>query len=186
MDRSADAPGADVVELASRRPAAGRSASASRWIGLAVAAAALLVLGVGIGRVSAPSVQEPGAGVEVARSAPDGAPFRQAAVEHLQGTETLLTVVRSDASTGELDPQLRALARGMLSQTRLFLDASAGVDPEVRRLLEDMELILAQLVSVTEDGSRSRTELDLALRGLENREVLTRIRTLSGTGMAGT
>jgi len=118
--------------------------------------------------------------------ATDPGPFRAAAVEHLEGSEALLTVVRSDARDGGLDPQLRSLAKGMLTQTRLFLDASEGGDPELRRIMEDLELVLAQIVAVDQDGSRTRTELELALDGLEDREVLSRIQTLSGAGLAGT
>jgi len=172
---------AQVVELASRRPR--HRWSGRRMAALAVAAAALLVLGVGIGRMSAPVT--PGASPAQA-VATDPGPLRAAAVEHLEGSEALLTVVRSDARDGGLDPQLRSLAKGMLTQTRLFLDASEGGDPELRRIMEDLELVLAQIVAVDQDGSRTRTELDLALEGLEDREVLSRIRTLAGAGLAGT
>jgi hypothetical protein len=59
------------------------------------------------------------------------------------------------------------------------MDARSGEDREIRALLEDLELVLAQIVGVTEggttDGSRARTELDLAVRGLENGEMLSRI-----------
>ncbi len=176
-----------VVELEARRRA--RSAPSPRRMAyLAVAAAALLVLGVGIGRMSAPGAPDPAsAGGAVATSEPGGStPFRTAAAEHLRGTEALLTVVRSDARAGELDPQVRRLAEGMLTQTRLFLDASEGSDSELRRLMEDLELVLAQIVAVSEEGGRTRSELDLALRGAESRDVIERIRTLSGPTMAGT
>lgn len=178
---------ADVVELSTRRSPA--TPGFRRMAGWAVAAAALVVLGVGIGRMSTPGVQETEPSAVTAEAAPAPAAsgaLRAAARQHLEGTETLLTVVRSDARSGELDPRLRTMARGMLAQTRLFLDASEGGDREMRRLMEDLELVLAQIVSVTEDGSRTRTELDLALRGLEDRELMTRIRTLSGPGLAGT
>jgi hypothetical protein len=45
-------------------------------------------------------------------------------------------------------------------------------------------------VAVTDDGvggeRRTRTELELALQGLDDRDVLTRIRSLPGPGFAGT
>jgi hypothetical protein len=173
---------AEVVDMASRR--------ALRWNGRVVAgwlaaAAALVVLGVGIGRMTAPTADGSGP-AEVASAASDDVPLRTAAVEHLEGTEAFLTLVRSDARSGELDPQVRTMARGLLTQTRLFLDVSEGTDPKLRSLMEDLELVLAQIVTVTDDGARERAELNLALEGLEDREVLTRIRTLSGNGMAGT
>jgi hypothetical protein len=187
--------GSAVVPIGSGRPI-GRRGGRRRWVTLATAAATLLILGVGLGRMSAPTAPdaEPGAeaatGAGVERSSPASGPLRTAAVEHLQGTEALLTAVRSDARAGDLDPELRALARGMLSRTRLFLDASRGEDPLLRGLMEDLELVLAQIVAVTDDGiggeRRTRTELELALQGLDDRDVLTRIRSLPGPGFAGT
>lgn len=175
-----------VVELDARRRA--RTPSRRRMAGLAVAAAALVVLGVGIGRMSTRPASGPeSAGPALAAAEPsENTAFRTAATEHLRGTEALLTMVRSDARSGEMDPRVRLLAEGMLTQTRLFLDASEGSDTELRRLMEDLELVLAQIVAVTEDGSRARSELDLALRGAEGRDVIERIRTLSGPTMAGT
>ena len=187
--------GSPVVPIGSGRPD-GRRGERRHWVALATAAAALLILGVGLGRVSTPAAPdaEPGAvaatGAGAETPSPASGPLRTAAVEHLRGTEALLTAVRSDARAGDLDPQLRALARGMLSRTRLFLDASRGEDPLLRGLMEDLELVLAQIVAVTDDGiggeRRTRTELELALQGLDDRDVLTRIRSLPGPGFAGT
>lgn len=176
---------AEVVELVPRR--ASPSSVGRRVAGWGVAAAALLVLGIGIGRVSAPSPPEQAPPVETAVATEGRASvLRAAALQHLEGSETLLTGVRSDARSGELDPRLGVMARGMLMQTRLFLDASDGVESELRRLLEDLELVLAQVVAVSGGEDGSGTELDLALRGLDDREVLARIRTLSGPAFAGT
>lgn len=158
----------------------------------AVAAAALVVLGVGIGRMTVPragGVAEP----DVA-SAPAAQPLgaaradalELAAREHLGRSESLLTMVRADARNGSLDPSTTEWAQGLLSQTRLLLDARRGGDPAVEALLEDLELVLIQIVGVSQAGSqqaaaRTRTELELTLRSLEQREVLPRIHAVLPT-----
>lgn len=181
----AGATGAEVVDLEARR----RRRFGPRVVaGWAAAAAALVVLGVGIGRMTAPDGEPAAVAHEIAPA--DGVVMRAAALEHLGATESLLRWVRAEGRAGRLDPEVGAWARGLLTQTRLFLDAGVTTDPAIVELMEDLELVLAQIVGVTEgtmdDGVRRRTELDLALRGLEDREVLTRIQAMSGSGLAGT
>ena len=155
----------------------------------AAAAAAVLVVGVGIGRMTAPAAMPLASAPEVRGQS---SLLQVAAVEHLGRTESLLTLVKADASSGRLDPVVRPWARSLLTETRLLLDASSGVNPEMRELLEDLELVLVQVVGVTDaeemNGARAGMELDLALRGLDNREILPRIRAVLPVlpGLAGT
>ena len=99
--------------------------------------------------------------------------------EHFDRTESLLTMVRTDARAGRIDPATADWASGLLTQTRLLLDASDGRQQEMGDLLLDLELVLIQIVGVAETGAmdeaRARTELELALRSLEEGEVLSRI-----------
>lgn len=177
---------ADVLSLdAARR----RTQAPRRSMGWAVAAAAVLVLGIGIGRMTAPA--GPAANVAESATSADAAVLRVAVVEHFDRSESFLALVRAEARAGALDPEMAAWARGLLSETRLFLDVSdRSEDPTVVDLMEDLELVLAQIVGVSEGGTvnaeRVRTELDLALRGLEDREVMTRIQAVSGPTLAGT
>ena len=161
----------DVIDLASRRTRRpGRRAAL--W---GTAAAALLVLGIGIGRVSVPSMETPAAEVRGTLA------LDVAAREHLGRTESLLTMVRADARVGGLDPLTAEWARELLGETRLILDAVRDRDPAVGELLEDLELLLAQIVGVAGVGRedpRMVDELDLTLRGLEEAEVLSRIRAV--------
>jgi hypothetical protein len=62
-----------------------------------------------------------------------------------------------------------------LTRTRLLLDSPAANDPTMRNLLEDLELVLAQVVHL--ENNQSRTELDLINRALEQRDVIPRLRT---------
>lgn len=159
-----------------------------RQVGWAAAAAAVLGLGVSIGRVTAP------AGPPVAEApTEEGAAaslVRLAAAEHLGRTEELLRMVRADGRGGRLDPAMGAWARGLLTQTRLLLDRTEGEDPTMRELLEDLELVLVQIVAVADGGDeeRVRSELALALDGIEQREVLPRIEAVlpTVTPLAGT
>ena len=177
----ADTPVVDLADVRHRRSLVRHPAS---W---AVAAAALLVLGVGLGRVSAPLVDGPA----VTAVAPDpAAALRFAAQEHLGRTESLLAMVRVDARSGSLDQATGEWARGLLSQTRLLMDARRIGDGAVDDLFQDLELILIQIIGVAETGSmdqaRARLELELAMRGIENGKVLARIQAMLPVGMAGT
>ena len=180
-------PVARTASVRSLEEARARRGTPNRSFGWAVAAAAVLMLGIGIGRMTVPL--SPMADSAAAR--PDQAVFMMAAADHLGQSESFLTVVRAEARAGTLDPEMVGWARGLLMQTRLFLDATEpGTQPAFRELMEDLELVLAQVVSVAEggqvDADRTRTELDLALRGMEDREVMTRIQAASAPTLAGT
>lgn len=184
----ASADGVDLNAVRDRKAAARAAASgAHRVLGWAVAAAALVVFGVGIGRMTAPG------GVEVASVAPAKSAAAKeglalAAREHLGETESFLTMVRAEAHGGGVDPATTEWARGLLAQTRLLLDTNEVQDQAVGELLLDLELVLAQIVEASDSGvdnERARTELDLALRGMEEGEVLPRLQAVLPQTFAG-
>jgi hypothetical protein len=110
-----------------------------------------------------------------------------AAFQHLGRSESLLAMVRADAREGRIDPAVAPWARNLLMETRLLLDVRRGGDPTLDGLLSELELILSQIVGVTETGGdegRMRTELDLTVGGMDQREVLTRIRAVIPVGMS--
>lgn len=177
----------EVVDLAAERQR--RGFDTSRSLGWAVAAAAVLVIGIGIGRMTAPGTEvSPMAATAVESSGT----LSFATAEHFGRTEELLTILRADARSGRIDPTMAEWANGLLTETRMLLDANKTDDSQVESLLEDLELVLAQIVGVTGgsttmDESRARTELQLALSGLEDRELLSRLQAASPQlGMAGT
>jgi hypothetical protein len=159
-----------------------------RSMGWSVAAAAVLVLGIGIGRMTAPAgpvaVTAAGATIDASRGS-----LTLAAREHFGRTESLLAMVRADAREGRVDPATAGWASELLSETRMLLDANGGGDPTVDELLLDLELVLIQIVGVAETGSmdeaQARTELELALRTLEDGEMLPRIQAAMPQGMSG-
>jgi hypothetical protein len=151
----------------------------------------VLVLGFGIGRMSAPAVNGTSAPVAVAESEPDvSGELGFAARDHLGRTESLLTQVRADARDGRIDPALGTWARGLLSETRLLMDTRGNADPEVRRLLEDLELLLVQIAGASRAGpsdeARATTELELALRSLDEGGVMSRLHAVVPFGLSGT
>jgi len=174
--RRLETDGADVIDLGARRTR--RSWLTTRHKTWAAAAAAVLVMGIGIGRITV-AVAPQDSMAEVARPVTSTRGLEYAAAEHLGRTESMLTMVRSDARDGNLDAATGEWARLLLAQTRLLLDARGSGEDQMKELLEDVELVLVQLVGAADGGfagaARSRTELDLALRGLEERKVLPRL-----------
>jgi hypothetical protein len=145
---------------------------------LGLAAAALLVLGVALGRWSATRADD----AAVASVAPEnGAGLRLAATPYLSRTEALLTAFRSQGRAAP-DAQFLATARDLLGMTRLLLDSPAADDAAFRALLEDLELVLAQLVRLAPDAPSP--EVDLITQGLNERGVLPRLRTAIPAGPA--
>ena len=163
----------DVISLSDRR-------SALRpWMGWAAAASILLWMGVGIGRMTAPQVTAPGASAASERSS---VAVRAIASEHIAETESLLQFVRSDSRrSGTLDQDVGVWGRGLLAKTRLLLDSDADVSPEMRLLLEDLELILVQVTLVAGgelSPDRRREEMNLLNEDLEDQNVMPRLRAV--------
>ena len=157
-----------------------------RWVPLAAAAALVLAAGIGLGRLTgdaAPVASPPGASAADARVAGDVnlTTYRLATLEHLSQSEEFLTLFRS--SLGQGDHRLAsATARQLLGTNRLLLDSPAAVDRRTRVLLEDLELVLAGIVQLAEDGPRQ--DLDLITEGMERGNVMPRLRTAVPSGAA--
>lgn len=132
------------------RPAAARRPwYASRQV---VAAAAVLVCGVAIGRYVVPSsgdsrgVPAPTAGGVPPLPTANADPSHVAMQEHLVRTVALLTSVRDEASPRNADADFAPLAKELLATTRLLLDQPQLRDERTRRLLQDLELVLMQVI----------------------------------------
>ena len=81
---------------------------------------------------------------------------------------------RSDARQGHRDAVSSRDASRLLSTNRLLLDSPAAADPEMRRLLEDLELVLAQIAQASAEQGTDPTEF--ILHALEENSVLLRLR----------
>jgi hypothetical protein len=174
-----DAMWADIQAVRSGH-ARRRSVPVPPWIGLALAASLILATGIALGRWTNRAPTPPLAFTPTARPERNGLAYQVAVVQNLAATEALLTAFRSNTGS---DSAMSAWARDLLSNTRLLLDSPAGVDPGRRRLLEDLELVLVQIVQLGPANAADREMID---RALEHDHVLTRLRTAVPAGQAGT
>lgn len=159
--------------------AAGRAVAASArpiggWMAWVTGIAAILLAGIGLGRLSMTGYRNPAPATFTRGSE---TVYATAAVQHLSRAEVFLTTLRLDPSTGV---SLTGQARDLLSSTRLLLDSKAAADPKLRRLLEDLELILVQVAQLSDD--RLDEELGFIIEGLAQRNVLPRIRSAIPAG----
>ncbi len=93
--------------------------------------------------------------------------------EHLSRAEALVSVVAATPADAAMDSLTGRWARDMLTNTRLLLDSPAGNDPVRRRLFEDLETVLVQLIQRTGGAVDERQLID---RTLERTQLLTRLR----------
>jgi hypothetical protein len=107
-------------------------------------------------------------------------PYRLAAAEHLALTETLLTTVSADARAGRADSSITLWARDLLGTTRMLLDSPAARDPKLARLLQDLELVLAEVAQL--HPTRGGEELRAIDRAVRQRGVLSRLRATMPAG----
>jgi hypothetical protein len=101
--------------------------------------------------------------------------YSVAASQHLTEAEALLTAFKADLSQGRMDAQMASWGKDLLSNTRLLLDSPAGRDPIRRKLLQDLELVLVQIVQLS-PGASAR-DRDLINGALTDDQVLMRLRT---------
>lgn len=198
-----DAPSAaGPIPIGRAGGATGARRGLNRGWSWAAAAVLLLTTGVIMGRwsmqgsvdsagqvASTPSVTAPASPGTAGGAAREGAPspaLVRATREHLDRSEAFLVGLRSDASRGTLDPAITAWAETLLSETRLLLDSRAGADGDVAPLLRDLEWILVQVTALPVDGERRDQELRLLNDGIDEQDVLFRMRAAEPLpGLAG-
>jgi len=144
--------------------------------------AALLALGIGLGRLSAPRVQPAAAPVAATQAAPrmTGVAFQMVTTEHLGQAEAFLTLFRTSVGRGGNEQLASATARQLLATNRLLLDSPAASDNRTRLLLQDLELVLAQIAQLS--PRPSSPDLDLIRDDLEDSGVMSRLRTAVPSG----
>jgi hypothetical protein len=104
-------------------------------------------------------------------------PYRLAASEHLAMTEALLVSLRADMKSGRRDTTVAVWATNLLGTTRMLLDSPASKDVQMKKLLEDLELVLAQIARLPATSGDS-TDLELIDKAVKQRQVLTRLRAI--------
>jgi|SRR5688572_4078165 len=145
---------------------------ASAWGGAGFALAATLAVGILIGRsstgpapVDQPVAETPRRGLSTA--------YRVAVGEHFKEAEIVLTLFAAEADAGV---DVSGAARSLAGTTRLLIDSRAGEDPEVRRMLLEIEVLLVQIAGLVDD--REAAERQVVREGLEDTAVLPRLRQL--------
>jgi len=161
-----------------RRREAARVVVLRPWMRWSAAAAAVLALGVGIGRLTVRSAPTPVAAAPAVRDA--DVAYRVAAAPYLTQTEALLTSFRAQAHSGRVDAAFAREAQDLLVTTRLMLNSPAARDPRLASLLQDLEVMLVQIAQLPGDGD-TRGDVELINHGLEQRSVMLRLRAASPT-----
>jgi len=113
------------------------------------------------------------------RANSDNLAYRLAVVNHVVGSEAMITAFRASARRGEVDAQLAKWSHDLLGETRLLESSAPSDDVTMKRLLEDLELVLAQIVQYTNHGTHSPDDLDLIERSIRRRGVMSNIRNVS-------
>jgi hypothetical protein len=183
-ERAESAPKADkeprVLPFRFFRPAT------SRPVRFAAGIAALLALGIGLGRMTAPTGNPPAPTVVATEAAPrrSEVAYQLAATEHLSQSETFLTLFRASVRRGGNEQLASSTARQLLATNRLLLDSPAATDNRTRLLLQDLELVLAQIAQLS--GRPSSPDLDFITNGLDDSGVMSRLRTAVPSGTSAT
>lgn len=169
----------DVAE-AIRRPRL-RALRHWPWLTAGAGIAAALVIGVAIGRRTmrhdafpAPSAPAMSASADSARNAL----LHALTLSHLGQAEVFLTEVRVDLKTGRHDPRRGERSRQLLARTRLIMGNGTAPAPSVERLLQDLELVLAEIAALPDSGVRRSIDVRLLDERLSAGTVLPRIRTI--------
>ena len=159
---------------------AGRGSRATWWVGMAAA----LVVGVGVGRLTtAAPAAATGEGTAATAPVPESASYDRNTARYLGQTAALLIALPAEARAGRADHRFVARATELLTTTRLLLDSPAAADPKARALLEDLELVLAQVAHLASE--RGRVEFELIIQALEQRDLLPRLHSaVAGNGEA--
>ena len=182
-ERHFGAPVVSLTDHARAHPRRRWAFGSPSWSVLVAGIAAALILGIGVGRMSrgiAPVIADNGREGQYDYWTANAAPYREATTEYLGQTVALLTALPAAARDGQPDARFVTQASDLLTTTRLLLDSPAAEsDPRLKSLLEDLELVLAQLSRLpSEHGG---PELNLITQALEQRDVVPRVRAAAAS-----
>jgi len=181
--RAEKAEGSDTAEP---RIVPFRSRRSWRTFRLGAGVAALLALGIGLGRLTVDrpaAVPQPGPATGAAPRVSATA-YRLTTTEHLSQSEAFLTLFRTSVRQPGNERLASATARQLLATNRLLLDSPAASDDRTRLLLQDLELVLAEIAQLSPQP-RSR-DLQLITEGMEQGGVLSRLRIAVPAGTSAT
>jgi hypothetical protein len=153
---------------------------APSWRTFSLGLAATLVVGIGLGRLSMKESAAPADPVVVQAPATESAipasnAYDRVAQELLGRTVVLLTSLPAEARNVGAGERFANQATELLTSTRLLIDSPAASDARFKDLLEDLELVLAQIAML--QSGRTRQEIDLITDALEERDVVPRLQS---------
>jgi hypothetical protein len=102
-------------------------------------------------------------------------PYQRSTQEFLGRAAVLLAALPSNGRQGAGDERLTEQAQQLLGTTRLLLDSPVGREQRMKDLLEDLELVLAQVARL--QSPHHGEALTLINDALEERDVVPRIRS---------
>jgi hypothetical protein len=158
------------------------------WVRRVLPLAAMLVLGFGLGQFTPllRSRSSPAAADALAaNAAPDGAAqaagtgdafFVGVATNYLERVTALLVSLAEANRQGIPLDYSTTQARDLLATTRLLMDSPQPQSAALRALLDDLELVLAQMVRLP--GRAAPPDVYLIDQTIDQREVLPRLRGL--------
>jgi len=148
------------------------------WTRTLLPLAAMLLLGFGVGQLSPRLLQHrftpsaPPLAVIPAAATDSRDPFVGIATDYIERVTGLLVTLSDAPHRGQTIPI--AQARELLATTRLLMDSPQAGNPHLRALLDDLELVLAQIVRLPPRAASP--DVYLIDQTLDEREVLPRLR----------
>lgn len=124
------------------------------------------------------------AGRPPASNAAGALTFDAAATDHLGRAEALLTTFNTESANGTIDPQIGTWAGDLLTTTRLLLDSPRARDPRTRKLLSDLEVVLAQIAQLRSQPDSRSDELEIIEQAVRSQNMMTRLRDATPPGSA--
>jgi hypothetical protein len=148
---------ARVIPGSSEGSARRRSLVNNPWLRMA----AVLVLGVAIGRFSMPAPAAPTAELTATAATPVNvdASYQLSAERYLGQAVTLVAGLPRQLQSGRIDSAYVARASESLTQLRMIMDSPAASNPRLRALFEDLELVLVQVVQMPASGNAIETKM---------------------------
>lgn len=173
-------PGTDYDAMWGRieRGTFGRTQRTPSWRTFGIGIAAALVMGVGVGRFAMPAATTQVAMADSAAVADSASPaqaYDRVATELLGRTVLLLTALPNEVNRAEASDRFAMQATELLTSTRLLMDSPASDDVRLKALLEDLEMVLAQIAML--QSGRASQEIDFITDALVERDVVPRIRS---------
>ena len=161
-----------------------RATSRRLYAGIGLAAAATLVIGIVIGgRIERARTSTIALGGAATGAAPATAPdsvganaYRRVMLEHIGNSEAMIMTFRATARSGAVDKQMADWSGDLLLRTRMLESSPAAQDPVMKRLLEDLDLVLAQITQYSGRATHRADDLDLIEESIEQRGVMTKLR----------